>query len=156
MWRRIIILICFVAAACGQADKVPPNVLSKEKMRDVLLDMNIADAHSYDVSPLNGAPLPDSVRQLKVKEYYRQILDLHKLSPKEFMRSYRYYESHPDRLKEVYAMMMEAVAHQRNILDGEERRQQYAADPGMFFPYPKNTVISKKQDTILPFIKRKH
>ena len=149
-------MICFVAASCGQADKVPPNVISKEKMRDVLLDMNMADAHSYDIRPQNGMPLPDSIRQLKVKEYYRQILDLHKVSVKEFMSSYRYYESHPDRLQEVYAMMLEAAGRQTRLLEGEERRQQYAADPQMFFPYPNNAVISKKQDTILPFIKRKH
>lgn len=156
MYRLIIIFICLLAAACGQADKVPSNVLSKEKMRDVLLDMNIADAHSYDVSPLNGGPLPDSIRQLKVKEYYRQILDLHKISVKEFMASYRYYESHPNRLKEVYDMMMAANTREKNMLEGEERRQEYAKDPGKFFPYPKNNVISKQQDTIFPFLKRKH
>jgi hypothetical protein len=151
---KFIILISFVAAACGQADKVPSNVLSKEKMRDVLLDMNIADAHSYDIRPVEGMPLPDSIRLLKVKEYYRQILDLHKISVKEFMNSYRYYESHPDRLKEVYVMMQEAAGWKRTMLEGEERRQQYAADPSMFFPYPNKAVISKKQDTILPFLKR--
>lgn len=145
-----------MAGACGQADKVPSNVLSKEKMRDVLLDMNIADAHSYDIRPVDGMPLPDSIRQLKVKEYYRQILDLHQVSPKEFMKSYSYYESHPDRLKEVYVMMQEAIGKKKSLLEMEERRQQYAADPSMFFPYPNNAVISKKQDTILPFLKRKH
>lgn len=143
-----------MAAACGQADKVPPNVLSKEKMRDVLLDMNIADAHSYDIRPVEGMPLPDSIRLLKVKEYYRQILDLHQVSVKEFMKSYSYYESHPDRLKEVYVMMQAAAGQKRSIMEGEERRLQYAAEPSMFFPYPNNAVISKKQDTILPFLKR--
>jgi len=72
------------------------------------------------------------------------------------MFSYRYYESHADRLKEVYDMMQAAIAEDRKIQEGEERRQQYAENPGSFFPYPKNTVISKKQDTILPFLKRKH
>jgi hypothetical protein len=143
-----------VAAACGQADKVPADVLSKEKMRDVLLDMTIADAHSYDINPMQGMPLPDSVRQAKIKEYYRQILDLHKISVKEFMSSYRYYESHPDRLKEVYAMMMTEAGKQKNAAEMQERIQQYASDPGMFFPYPKNSVISKKQDTNIPFLKR--
>jgi len=143
-----------MAGACGQADKVPADVLSKEKMRDVLLDMNIADAHSYDIRPVDNMPLPDSIRQLKVKEYYRQILDLHQVSVKDFMKSYSYYESHPDRLKEVYGMMLAAAAQKRGLLEGEERRQQYAAEPSMFFPYPNNAVISKKQDTILPFLKR--
>lgn len=155
--RKIVIAVLLLGAvACGNADKVPSNILSKEKMRDILLDMNMADAYSYDISPMRGVPLPDSMRQIKVKEYYRQILDLHHISVKEFMFSYRYYESHANRLKEVYDMMQASIAQDRKILEGEDRMQQYADNPGSFFPYPKNTVISKKQDTIFPFLKRKH
>ncbi len=154
---RTITIVCLLmgALACGQADKVPANVLSKEKMRDVLIDMNMADSYSYDISPLRGVPLPDSVRQQKVKVFYRQILDLHHLSVKEFMASWKYYEAHPNRLKEVYDMMQAEIARQRTVLDGQEKLKQYAEDPSMFFPYPKSTVLSKKQDTILPFLKRK-
>ncbi|GAA0523768.1 DUF4296 domain-containing protein [Chitinophaga japonensis] len=154
---RKIAVVCLLlcVAACGMADRVPEGVLPKEAMRDILVDMNLADAHSYDVSPMRGGPLPDSVRQVQVKEYYRQILDLHGVSVKKFMDSYHYYESHPDRLKEVYEMMLESIAQYRRIQEAEERKEQYAADPGRFFPYPENTVISKKQDTILPFLKRR-
>lgn len=156
--RKIILtgVLILGAAACGQGDKVPDNVLSKEKMSAILLDMNLADAYSYDITPMRGMPVPDSIRQLKVKEYYRQILDLHHISVKDFMSSYRYYEAHANRLKEVYDMMQAEITRQKNVAEGEERRQRYAEDPGAFFPYPKNTVISKKQDTIFPFLKRKH
>ena len=153
--RKIVIICTLLASACGMADRVPEEVLSKEKMRDILVDMNLADAHSYDISPMRGGPLPDSVRQQQVKKYYRQILDLHGVSVKKFMDSYRYYEYHPDRLKEVYEMMLQSIANYRRIQEAEERMEQYAEDPGQFFPYPKNTVISKKQDTILPFLKRR-
>ena len=157
MRQLLFCLLILGAVACGQGDKVPADIISKEQMRDVLIDMNMADNYSYDLSPLRGVPMPDSVRQQKVKEYYRQILDLHKLSVKQFMYSWKYYEGHPNRLKEVYDMMQAEVARLRTIQDGQERMQQYAVDPGMFFPSnPNKAVISKKQDTILPFLKRKH
>jgi len=156
--RKIVLTTILIigAAACGQGDKVPDNVLSKEKMSAILLDMNLADAYSYDIAPIRGMPVPDSVRQDRIKLYYRQILDLHHISVKDFMSSYHYYEAHANRLKEVYDMMQAEVARQKSLAEGEERRQRFAEDPGTFFPYPKNTVISKKQDTIFPFLKRKH
>lgn len=152
--KILLSLLLAAMAACGQADKTPEGILSKEKMRDVLLDMNMADAYSYNISPAN-IPLPDSIRQQHVKVYYRQILDRHGISVKDFTHSYRFYEAHPDRLKQVYDMMLGRLAQERRRTEAINRLSEYAARPGSFFPYPKNSVISKPQDTIIPFLKKK-
>lgn len=154
MYRIITVCLLLILTACGEADKVPEGVLPGEKMRDILLDMNMADVYSSNVEE-GTMPVSDSVRKERVKVYYRQILDLHKISIKEFQESYAYYEAHPDKFKKVYDMMMTVVSADRNMLDLETRRQEYVNDPRSLLPFGKNALISGGSDTIIPFVKRK-
>lgn len=154
MYRIITVCLLLVLAACGQADRVPEGVFPPEKMRDILLDMNMADAYSSEIGE-GAMPVSDSLRKERVKVYYRQILDLHKVSVKEFRKSYAFYEAHPDRFKKVYDMMMEVVTANRSSFDLETRRNEYRNDPRSLLPFGKNAVISGGSDTIIPFVKRK-
>ncbi|QEH43738.1 DUF4296 domain-containing protein [Chitinophaga sp. XS-30] len=105
--------------ACGQADRVPGDVLPKEKMRDILLDMNVADVYGREQT--DTVHIPDSIREQRVKQYYVQILQIHKVTREEFMHSYRYYEAHPDKLESVYKAMQEIVQRKKTVLDSLER-----------------------------------
>lgn len=153
MYRIVIVFLLLFTIACGQADKVPDGVLSKEDMRDVLIDMNIADVYSSE-STDQGIPLPDSIRQDKVKVYYSQILQLHKLTPKEFSKSYAFYESHPDRMKEVYDMMKDVLAVDKDVVENAIRIKEYIDNPKALLPFGNNVLISNTRDTIIPFVKK--
>ncbi|WP_343668647.1 DUF4296 domain-containing protein [Chitinophaga sp.] len=150
-----IIFVCFllVLMACGQAGKVPEGVLQKEEMRDVLLDMTMADALSTNNEDPR-TPMPDSVRRYRVKLYYKQILDMHHLTQAQFQKSYDWYESRPDRLKEVYDMMMEAATANREDLDKEARVKAYLENPFDDLPFGQNVLTSKKNGLPTPFIKQ--
>ncbi|MRG48112.1 DUF4296 domain-containing protein [Chitinophaga sp. SYP-B3965] len=117
--------------ACGQADRVPKGVLPKDKMRDVLLDMNYAEVFGRDQG-IDTARIADSVREQNVKRYYVQILQLHGLSREEFQHSYKYYEYHPDKLEEIYKEMQEIVKRKREVLDSLEqiKTQKMSGIPG--------------------------
>jgi hypothetical protein len=153
MYRIILFSFLLMMVACGEADTVPKGVLSKDEMRDVLLDMNIADAYSSDNSDAHK-PLPDSIREKRDKMYFRQVLDLHHLTLSEFDSSYHFYESHPDRLKQVYDMMLDKATAYRENIDKADRSKQYYSNPASFLPYAKNAVISGQHDTIVPFVKK--
>lgn len=155
MYRIIAVCLVLLITACGEADKVPKDVLSKEKMRDVLLDMNLADAYS-GITDEDQANLlvHDSIRKQRVKVYYRQILDLHKLTPEEFNHSYAYYEAHPNKFKEVYDMMFTSVSNDKNMLDINLKRQEYVTNPRSLLPVNNNSLISGQQDTLIPFVKK--
>ena len=124
-------------------------------MRDVLLDMNMADAYS-GITDEDQANLivHDSVRKQRAKVYLRQILDMHKLTPKEFNRSYAYYESHPNKFKEVYDMMFTAISNDKNMLDLNVKRQEYLKNPRSLLPVNNNSLNSGEQDTLIPFVKK--
>jgi hypothetical protein len=154
MYRIVIVFLLLFTIACGQADKVPDGVLSKENMRDVLIDMNLADVYSSENIAQGGVPVPDSVRQDKVKIYYTQILQLHKLTPKQFRESYAFYESHPDRMKEVYDMMKDVITADKDAAENIVRIKEYIDNPKALLPFGNNVLISNVHDTIIPFVKK--
>jgi hypothetical protein len=153
MYRTVIVFLLLFTVSCGQADKVPDGVLSKEDMRDVLIDMNMADVYSSENGD-PGKPMPDSLHQHKVKLYYAQILQLHKLTEKQFMTSYNFYEGHPDRLKEVYDMMKDVVSTEKNAEENQSLIKEYLENPKALLPFGNNVLISNVRDTIVPFVKR--
>lgn len=106
--------------ACGEAERTPGGVLSKEKMRDVLLDMNYAEVYGREQGA-DTVRMADSVREANVKKYYVQILQLHGISREAFQRSYKFYETHPDRLEEIYQEMLEIVKRKREAIDSLDR-----------------------------------
>ena len=153
MYRIVIVFLLLFTIACGQADKVPDGVLSKEDMRDVLIDMNLADAYSSENTE-PGSPQPDSVRQKKEKIYYAQILQLHKLTVKQFTESYAFYESHPDRMKQIYEMMKDVLAVDKDAAENKIRIREYIEDPKALLPFGNNVLISNVRDTVIPFVKK--
>jgi hypothetical protein len=153
MYRIVIVFLLLFTIACGEADREPEGILSKEDMRDVLIDMNMADVYSNETGD-RGLPLPDSLRQHNVKIYYTQILQLHKLTVKQFKASYDFYESHPDRFAVVYNMMKDVVASQKDIVENEGLVKDYLKDPQSPLPFGKNVLISATRDTIIPFVKK--
>lgn len=116
--------------ACGQAD-VPKDVLPKDKMRDILLDMNYAEVYGRDQG-IDTVRIADSVREENVKRYYVQILQLHGTSREEFQHSYKYYEYHPDKLEEIYKEMQAITKRKREVIDSLEqvRLQKVNGIPG--------------------------
>jgi hypothetical protein len=154
MYKIIAVCLVLFITACGEAEKVPKDVLSKEKMRDVLLDMNMADAYAGLGDDGVSLVISDSIRKERLRLYYRQILDLHKLSPQEFNHSYAYYEAHPEKLKSVYDMMFALVTADKNNLELAEKQKEYVNNRHSLLPVNNNTLISGQQDTLIPFVKK--
>lgn len=122
-FRKIAgVVLLSVLFACGQADKTPADVMPPDKMRDILLDMNYAEIYGRDPG-VDTTRVADSVRELNIKKYYVQILQLHKVSKDEFMHSYRYYEAHSDKLEVIYKQMQDIVKSRRDVMDSIEKRE---------------------------------
>ncbi|PWV47460.1 DUF4296 domain-containing protein [Chitinophaga sp. S165] len=154
MYRIIAVCLLLLITACGEADRVPKDVISKEQMRDVLLDLNLADAYSGITDDQANLLVHDSIRQKRVKVYFRQVLDMHKLTPEQFNHSYQYYEAHPNAFKVIYDMMFAIVSNDKNMLDINERRKEYVTNRRNLLPVNNNSLISIEQDTLIPFVKK--
>ncbi|NLR82879.1 DUF4296 domain-containing protein [Chitinophaga eiseniae] len=156
-YTPLALLVLFIFA-CGEGDKVPGKYLSKDKMSSIMTDMSIADAYSNELQVQQNttySPNYDSVRQEKVKIYYKQILDLHKVTVHEFMDSYRYYESHPSRLKEVLEMVQNNISTRKQKLGNPiEENAPVRYRLKSIFPYADSVILVPRMDTMRPFVKR--
>ncbi|RFS24552.1 DUF4296 domain-containing protein [Chitinophaga silvatica] len=150
-----VALLGLLLFACGDGENVPRQYLSKKEMSGILRDMAIADAYSNEQMMSTFHTFSDSLRQNTLKVYYKQILDLHKVTVPEFMTSYRYYESHPDRLKEVLQMVQDDITARKDKLGSlaDENAPVRFRIKNMV-PIADSLILLPKTDTVIPFIKR--
>ncbi len=153
-WSKIAgaLFITACLAACGEADRTPKGVLEKEEMRDILLDMNYADVYAREqlLNAENPSAVTEFSRDSAQKTAYAQILLLHDIDRETFMKSWRFYESHPDRLEAIYKEMGDIVRRQREILDStdrarnerEQRKTGRTRMDSLFWPVPDSLKLN--------------
>lgn len=96
----IIPLVLVLTSSCGSNDKIPENVLSHEKMVDVMVDVQLAEAILRD-KRLSG----DDIEKM-TNDYYRKVFEKHNITPQKFDTSFAYYEKHIEKFDEVYRDML--------------------------------------------------
>jgi hypothetical protein len=92
-------LVCFAILLLGCSDgaSVPENVLSSQKMKDVLYDVVRAD-EMVDVLKLRDSTYQRFNRRTAL---YDSVFAIHGITKDDFKKSLDYYESRPDLLKQV-------------------------------------------------------
>jgi hypothetical protein len=101
MIRLSWLFFLFLVIISCRNDETPRGIMEKEKMERVLWDMLRADEWvAYEMN------LDTSVdRHKRTLELYSQVYSIHKTNLREFKKSFRYYESHPELLKPVLDSM---------------------------------------------------
>jgi hypothetical protein len=117
---KYVMGILLTLVACNDADKQPH--LSKEKMRAILLDINIAESYSSMVrDTINriGAKNPDSLAA-----FYKAIFDHHKISREEYETSLAWYKSNPAEMDSLFSSLIPvATAWQDSIKNKKTPKQ---------------------------------
>lgn len=117
----ISLFLLLFLISCGRKDYIPPDVIGLEKMGDILLDMQEADAYNDNYVD-TGYRVTDWEKRLKI--FYGQILMIHDVDKKKFLDSYAFYESHPDLMQKMYKRMSAIVegkkAHADSLATAEE------------------------------------
>jgi hypothetical protein len=100
----------FFLISCTDKNKIPNDILPKEKMQAVLWSMISAGEF------LNGYILnKDSVdKTAESSKIYGQVFQIHHITKEEFDKSYLYYREHPELMKV--------------ILDSLSRKQTYTVE----------------------------
>ena len=97
--KYLVICLLFFSPACSKKDKIPADVLGKEKMENVLWDMIQADRFAAQFL------LKDSAKR-NIKEetlmLYEKVFQVHHISRDQFAKSYKYYLSRPDITKVIF------------------------------------------------------
>jgi hypothetical protein len=99
------VFILFSLISCSGKGKTPSGIIKPVKMQAVLKDLFLADA--VNMERINK----DTALRINTENraYYERIFQLHKISQKEFEKSYAYYLAHPDQLKKIADSLMTDV-----------------------------------------------
>jgi hypothetical protein len=109
MLRKLVLitLYLFFAACSGeQVVKIPDNVLSEDKMAQVMMDMHLMEAsmNITGVNP-NRIDLAGSNVPLNI-----DILKKNNITKKQFDDSFTFYSNNPELLSEVYQKVLNELS----------------------------------------------
>lgn len=108
-----ILGLCWTIS-CSRDQSIPHDVIGVKKMGNILLDIQMAEAYT-NMGMNDTAKNIHPHHQLKV--YYAQILMMHHTDTATFLRSFRFYEHHPDLMKKMYAQMLTEITKKSSAQD---------------------------------------
>lgn len=97
--KRLLIPVLMIFCACTHNDRVPDDIIGREKMEGILWDMIQADRFSTQFLAKDSAKL-DVKKETFI--LYDKVFQVNKVSKDEFVKSYKYYLSRPDITKVIF------------------------------------------------------
>ena len=91
------IAACFFCWGCRGNQHVPEGILSDTTMRNILVEISIADA-AYTISATNP-----SLPKFRPELFYDEIMKQHHTSRDVFIESMNYYALETERLQKIYS-----------------------------------------------------
>lgn len=96
----LAIAILFSVAACTDSQKIPEDILGKQKMESLLWDMVQADRYvNFYINNSKDSTL-DKKKEAAI--FYDRVFQMHGISREEFIKSYKFYLSRPDITKVLF------------------------------------------------------
>jgi hypothetical protein len=99
-----LIIFFLLLTACIKEEKTPPNILSQEKMVDVLIDIHIAEAKANRVSLRSY----DSI-QAYYKKLETDVFKKHQVDSAVYRKSFIYYLDHMKQMDEIYSTVIDSL-----------------------------------------------
>ena len=78
-------------------EKIPENILPKEKMIPIMVDVHLAEAKIQS----NNLSMTDSTKKIAAG-YYKNVFEKNKITEQQFRESFLYYSRHLDLLNKIY------------------------------------------------------
>ena len=103
--KRIFPFIFLLVMACKEKSvPVPEEVIQKDKMKTILIDIHVADAVAETKAQAGMN------EKLLTEEYHQQIFKNHQVTQQLFVESMKFYESNPKLLDEMYAGIQDELS----------------------------------------------
>jgi hypothetical protein len=106
----ICLLILACLAGCSAKDKVPSDIIPRDRMSSILWDMVQAEQYSDAYLVKDSAHIDVKVGTLRL---YQQVFQLHKVSLDEFRKSLHFYLDHPDMSRGLFDTALNQGNRQR-------------------------------------------
>ena len=105
MKKLFLISLCTLFFACSekQVEKIPGNVLTKEKMAEVLVDVHLLESSmnlNPDVATVGSAPM----------EVGADVLKKNGITKQQYDESIDFYTKHPELLGGIYELVLNTLS----------------------------------------------
>ncbi len=88
--KKVLVLVVALSLfSCGKGEEVPENILSKEKMVSLLIEMRLAEGRVATLTLSNDSSLN------LFSELEKSIFEKHEVDSLTYIASYQYYLLHP-------------------------------------------------------------
>ncbi len=113
--KKILLICLFVMTSCIKRLEKPENLLSKEQMRDLLIEIGLS-------KNIPNNQLDSIVRKSENKADKRvlKILDDHTIPLERFQESHYYYTMYPEEYKKIFKMIKDSLNTELNRLKKED------------------------------------
>ncbi len=98
MKKLLFIILIPIAIACSNKDKLPEDILPRQKMQEVMWDMIRAGEFLNRFVFNRDTSVDNAAESLK---WYDKVYRVHNISKSSFEKSYTYYKNHPILLKSI-------------------------------------------------------
>ncbi len=101
---KFLLIFLFVMTSCIKRLEKPENLLSKEQMRDLLIEIGLS-------KNIPNNQLDSIVRKSKNKADKRvlKILDNHAIALERFQESHYYYTMYPEEYQKIFKMIKDSL-----------------------------------------------
>ncbi len=129
--------------------QVPDNLISKEKLTQILTDIQVVEAGFIVSENRNG------VRDLK-PQYYTAVLESHNITLVDLRQNVNYYQSSPKVMEEIYEDVLAKLSKMQSDVIADIENRERIADSLKSIQDSLNNLLpdSLKLDTIVSFSKK--
>lgn len=101
--KLFLLAVTLFVFSCGKDESIPDDILSKEQMVDIMIDIRMAEGKVGSVTM--GTDSANFI--FKVLE--KRILNEHGLDSASYVKSYNYYLMHPQVFLEVTDIVLDSL-----------------------------------------------
>ncbi len=106
-----------VWASCQSEEEVPQEMIQPEQMKEVLIDLHLAEAWK------ERRKMAEDTALIFIKSQYEEIFKMHDITRPDFEQSLDYYERHPDFMDEIYQEVINEMSRREGELKAKKKKK---------------------------------
>lgn len=110
MKNIFLVLILLTVLSCGESDNKPDDILPKEKMVEMLIDIHILE------SEIQNLRIKKDSSHLLYNSFEREIFKKNNVDKEVYRRSFEYYLNDVDGMEEIYDVVIDSLNYMEKSL----------------------------------------
>lgn len=117
-FKSILFVWVLLLSCTNDEVKIPTDIFSKEKMKNLLVEIHLADALAAN-ERIKEVKLLNEIK----KAYFTSVLEKNNIKEEDFEKSLVFYQNQPEVFFSVYEEVMVALTQKEADLSGEKTKE---------------------------------